>query len=676
MTDVIDYRVRGNSVHFAVKDSGQQMTSYFMQCLQKVHDAGMRKNPMIINVNTNGDFHGCDDPAKFKRITQTLVNELRYEGYMVSLGGPMWREIHPFLDPHGKIKSDRVIAMGSLEKQLFREKTLMKCMFSSQIVLSLESLATSSGIGKHEGLITDPPAEYRWEHVSSVPLDSEEHESTQQGKTGGGRKVRTKMHVPNWDGQPKASYQPNIVSDGKFFWVIVDHTSADEAGEDDPMKYLSGLCDYCAVQPLDHGECPDHKHCPNCSANYTLAQFGGHNDESDRRLRVFLAYKTMNIYEHSEDWVSFDPGNQMKGFMQMAIRELLNSPLGKAVSQYGFVRMVPSAAAKLLATSRGHLIVTTRFVKAKEGESKVAHYRFSYDMGNKLYAAYMHAVFSEEFIKDVFRVENPKEEKLGDAIELVLGLLELWDSVPSCIPSKLQGQVFVNEIRRGIECSLIDFCSMEGAKLSTTNRKITNKKKGIEDEIPESIQGIPNELGFYIPDNEGEDYSPFTELLEEAEEEQDEGDEEMEEEEEPEIIDSSDEDTEMAQDDQGEAETQDDPMEGAPQEEPDAKKRKVAGLLEQIPESAKDAGFCLACGSFDHSLSECENTENKEKITSAFEVMMSNVNKASFPKSRRTQSRQRDRTKAPSVEVPDRVISRYPEEIKVLDRCAELQGDH
>ena len=383
MTDVIDYRVRGNSVHFAVKDSGQQMTSYFMQCLQKVHDAGMRKNPMIINVNTNGDFHGCDDPAKFKRITQTLVNELRYEGYMVSLGGPMWREIHPFLDPHGKIKSDRVIAMGSLEKQLFREKTLMKCMFSSQIVLSLEALATSSGIGKHEGLITDPPAEYRWEHVSAVPLDSEEHENTQQGKTGGGRKVKTKMHVPNWDGQPKASYQPNIVSDGKFFWVIVDRTSADEAGDDDPMKYLSGLCDYCAVQPLDHGECPDHTHCPNCSANYTLAQFGGYNDESDRRLRVFLAYKTMNIYEHSEDWVSFDPGNQLKGFMQMAIRELLNSPLGKAVSQYGFVRMVPSAAAKLFATSRGHLIVTTRFVKAKEGESKVAYYRFSYDMGNK-----------------------------------------------------------------------------------------------------------------------------------------------------------------------------------------------------------------------------------------------------------------------------------------------------
>ena len=624
---------------------------------------------MIININTNGDFHGCNDPAKFKRITQTLVNELRAGGYMVSSGGPMWREIHPFLDPHGKIKSDKVIAMGSLEKQLFREKTLMKCMFSSQIIMSLESLATSSGIGKHEGLITDPPAEYRWEHVSAVPLD----ENTQQGKTEGGRKVKTKMHVPNWDGQPKASYQPNIVSDGKFFWVAVDHTSAEEAGDDDPMKYLSGFCDDCAVKQLNHGEYHDHKHCPNCSANYTLSQFGEYDDESDRRLRVYLAHKTMNIYDHSEDWVSFDPGNQMKGFMQMAIRELLNSPLGKAVSQYGFVRMVPSAAARLFATSRGHLIITTRFVKTKEGENKVAYYRFSYDMGNKLYAAYM-----QEFIKDVFHVENPKEEKLGDAIELVLGLLELWDSVPSCIPNKLQGQVFVNEIRRGIECSLIDFCSMEGAKLSTTNRKITNERKGIEDEIPESIQGVPNELGFCIPDDEGEDYSPFTELLEEAEEdEQGEGDEEMEEEEEPGIINSSDEDTEMAQDDQGETGAQDDPMEGIPQEEPDTKKRRIAGLIEEIPASAKDAGFCLACGSFDHSLSECKNTENREKITSAFEVMMSNVNKASFPKGRRSQNRQRDKPKkGPSVEVPDRVISRYPEEIKVLDRCAELQGDH
>lgn len=75
-------------------------------------------------------------------------------------------------------------------------------------------MATSSGIAKNEGLIEDPPEEYNWEDVSAVPLD----ENLQRGKTGGGRKVRTKMHVPNWDGQPKASYQPSIVSDCGRSW--------------------------------------------------------------------------------------------------------------------------------------------------------------------------------------------------------------------------------------------------------------------------------------------------------------------------------------------------------------------------------------------------------------------------------------------------------------------------
>ena len=69
---------------------------------------------------------------------------------------------------------------------------------------------------------------------------------------------------------------------------------------------------------------------------------------------------------------------------------------------------------------------------------------------------------------------------------------------------------------------------------NNTNRKITNKRRGLEDEVPEYIEGIPKELDFFIPEEEGEeDFSPFTELLEEAE------DEEMEGEEEPEVINSS-----------------------------------------------------------------------------------------------------------------------------------------
>ena len=46
----------------------------------------------------------------------------------------MWREINPFIDDHGKIKkklgiNERYVALGVLEKQLYREKVLFKSPF-------------------------------------------------------------------------------------------------------------------------------------------------------------------------------------------------------------------------------------------------------------------------------------------------------------------------------------------------------------------------------------------------------------------------------------------------------------------------------------------------------------------------------------------------------------------
>ena len=334
----IDYKAKGGSVHFAVKDPCEELTNYFMQCLQRLHDAGRGKNPVIVNVNANGDFLNSNDSTKFKRITQTIVNELRSEGYMVSCGGPMWREVRPFLDAHGRISvkglMDKHIAVGVLEKQLFREKAIMRCMFAPRTITDLDLIATQSGIAKVEGLVDEPPQEYKYEDVNAVPFGV----NLQQSGSGRGRKVKPKMHVPNWDGQPTVSYQPTLVSDDRFFWILIDHGSRDEMKEDDPMMHLSGLCDHCSVSAiLDMREYPDQRGCPNCSANYTLNSFGGYTDDSDMKLRIFLAHKTMTIYESDEDWVSFDPNTQLKEFMKMAIRTFINSPLGKAVSSIWFL---------------------------------------------------------------------------------------------------------------------------------------------------------------------------------------------------------------------------------------------------------------------------------------------------------------------------------------------------
>ena len=150
MTDIIDYaKVRGGRSSISVKDSCPEINSHFMSCLQKLYDAGRGKNSIIININAEGEFLRCQDTPKFKRVTKEIVNELRGEGYLVSWGGPLWRELFPFLDAHGRIKAkgrgDKVVAVAVMEKQLYREKTLLKCMFSPQRVNELDHKATILG---------------------------------------------------------------------------------------------------------------------------------------------------------------------------------------------------------------------------------------------------------------------------------------------------------------------------------------------------------------------------------------------------------------------------------------------------------------------------------------------------------------------------------------------------
>ena len=347
-----------------------------------------------------------------------------------------------------------------MEKQLWREKALFKCMIHHQEVSNLDHIATQSGIGAIEGLLDDPPDEYGFEEVNAIPLTSDLKE-TRAPRTIN----KTKLHVPNWEDEDKLSAVPKLVDDGKYFWHEISNSMM-LVDDDDPMTMLSGFCDVCELRSnLDSSDFPNNRNCANCSANYTLRAFGSDNPK-DVEMRIFLAHRSQEEYNSDPEWVSYDVSNELMGFIETTIRRLINSDIGKAISQYGFVRMHPSAAAKLLASNRAHLIVTTRFERTRADNSK-KYFRFSYDMGSKLYAAYMHAMFSSDFIMDVFNTPDPKEEKLGDAVELVLGLFDIWDSVPQCIPVNFDGPEIINQMRRGFENSLLHFCSVSSVRVGS-----------------------------------------------------------------------------------------------------------------------------------------------------------------------------------------------------------------
>ena len=84
---------KGIASAFLAKESSATLSSYFMKCFQMLADAGKRRNPIIVNINANGEFLNCEEVIKFKRVSKSIANELRGEGYMVSWGGPLWREL-------------------------------------------------------------------------------------------------------------------------------------------------------------------------------------------------------------------------------------------------------------------------------------------------------------------------------------------------------------------------------------------------------------------------------------------------------------------------------------------------------------------------------------------------------------------------------------------------------
>ena len=95
-----------------------------------------------------------------------------------------------------------------------------------------------------------------------------------------------------------------------------------------------------------------------------------------------------------------------------------------------------------------------------------------------------------EFIMEVFATPDPKEEKLGDAVELVLGLFDIWDSVPQCIPLNFDGPEIINQMRRGVEDSLLHFCTISSVRVGSLNRKMNRRSKGIKETIPSVIEGV------------------------------------------------------------------------------------------------------------------------------------------------------------------------------------------
>ena len=169
---------------------------------------------------------------------------------------------------------------------------------------------------------------------------------------------------------------------------------------------------------------------------------------------IIVHEKNLSVF-----WGSLDPGNNMLLWMRETIRVFRThySGIGKYVSHLGTTRMPAKAAANAMYSGQGKTLNVDRQKVPGPNDSVVDLFQFRYDHGNRVYADYMRKLFPADVIRELFGgSEDPKEEAIGDGVEICLGILHIALIYEGCKQNYF-GWTEVNDVLTGLEQSLITF---------------------------------------------------------------------------------------------------------------------------------------------------------------------------------------------------------------------------
>lgn len=181
-------------------------------------------------------------------------------------------------------------------------------------------------------------------------------------------------------------------------------------------------------------------------------------DKADMMLR-WAASIIVHEKDLSKFWGALDPRDNMLLWMQETIRVFRTHPsgVGKYVSHLGTTRMPAKAAANAMYSGQGKQITVDRH-QVSDGDGNVVDlFQFSFDHGNRVYADYMRRLFSADVIQELLGgSDDPKEEAIGDCVEICLGILRIALMYEGC-DQNCFGWSDINEVLTGFEHSLLVF---------------------------------------------------------------------------------------------------------------------------------------------------------------------------------------------------------------------------
>ena len=178
-------------------------------------------------------------------------------------------------------------------------------------------------------------------------------------------------------------------------------------------------------------------------------------------------------------WGVMQPGDDIRKWMKETIAVFRSHPIGigKFASHYGTVPpectlgTQPMSCFKVK-VSRSQLTVTNSSTPIKGVVQD--YYQFSYDHGNRMYADYMRLLFPADELKEVRNSDDPKEEVLGDCVEICLDIFRIALMYEEC-EAPLFKWDDINGALMGLETSLMTFNATAYAS-GVHNRRINSSR--------------------------------------------------------------------------------------------------------------------------------------------------------------------------------------------------------
>ena len=160
-----------------------------------------------------------------------------------------------------------------------------------------------------------------------------------------------------------------------------------------------------------------------------------------------------------------NPCDDMVAFLK-ACAPIAYTDYGKAISHDGGLRIAPLQAVEYAGCGRAKQLAWDRAYD----ENGDLCYICYYDAGNSVYAGFMKAILTPEERRELYHgVTNPREELLGDTLELALGILTMAVRYPNHFIN-WNGSEEANACVRGIERSVWRYAAAEAIELLTADQ--------------------------------------------------------------------------------------------------------------------------------------------------------------------------------------------------------------